>query len=70
MSQNGKGSKPRPLSVSYNKYADNFDDIFHKTKVKSKAIIANPNWIVKINIIPNDKNKPLQDKPTKKDKQK
>ena len=27
MSQNGKGSKPRPLSVSYNKYADNFDNI-------------------------------------------
>jgi len=27
MSQNGKGSKPRPLSVSYNKYADNFDSI-------------------------------------------
>jgi hypothetical protein len=67
MSQNGKGSKPRPLSVSYNKYADNFDDIFHKTKVKSKAIIANPNWIVKINIIPNDKNKPVS---KKKDKQK
>ena len=67
MSQNGKGSKPIPLSVSYNKYADNFDDIFHKTKVKSKAIIANPNWIVKINIIPNDKNKPVS---KKKDKQK
>jgi hypothetical protein len=67
MSQNGKGSKPRPLSVSYNKYADNFDDIFHKTKVKSKAIIANPNWIVRINIIPNDKNKPAS---KKKDKQK
>jgi hypothetical protein len=27
MSRNGKGSKPRPLSVSYNKYADNFDNI-------------------------------------------
>ena len=34
MSQNGKGSKPRPLSVSYNKYADNFDDIFRKKKIK------------------------------------
>lgn len=49
MSQNGKGSKPRPLSVSYDKYADNFDDIFRKKKIKSKYIIVNPNWIVKIN---------------------
>ena len=47
MSQNGKGSKPRPLSVSYDKYADNFDNI--------KGM---------------GKNKPAQDKPTKKDKQK
>ena len=36
MSQNGKGSKPRPLSVSYNKYADNFDDIFRKKENKIK----------------------------------
>jgi hypothetical protein len=57
MSQNGKGSKPRPLSVSYDKYADNFDNIFRKKKVKSKSIIVNPDWIVKINIIPNDKDK-------------
>jgi hypothetical protein len=28
--KNGKGSKPRPLSVSYDKYADNFDSIFRK----------------------------------------
>jgi hypothetical protein len=27
---NGKGSKRRPLSVSYDKYADNFDSIFRK----------------------------------------
>jgi hypothetical protein len=54
MSQNGKGSKPRPLSVSYNKYADNFDDIFRKKKIKSKYIIANPNWIVKIKINKNE----------------
>lgn len=27
---NGKGSKPRPLSVSYEKYSDNFDAIFRK----------------------------------------
>lgn len=27
---NGKGSKQRPLSVSYETYADNFDSIFRK----------------------------------------
>ena len=27
---NGKGSKSRPLSVPYDKYADNFDSIFRK----------------------------------------
>lgn len=56
MSQNGKGSKSRPLSVSYKTYGNNFDDIFRK-KPKVKGAIANPNWIVKINIIPNDKDK-------------
>jgi hypothetical protein len=54
MSRNGKGSKPRPLSVSYDKYTDNFDDIFRKKKIKSKYIIANPNWIVKIKINKNE----------------
>ena len=56
MSRNGKGSKSRPLSISYKTYGDNFDDIFRK-KRKGKGVIVNPNWIVKINIIPNDKNK-------------
>lgn len=56
MSQNGKGSKSRPLSVSYKTYCDNFDDIFRK-KPKVKVVIVNPNYKVKINIIPNDKNK-------------
>jgi hypothetical protein len=55
MSQNGKGSKSRPLSVPYEKYGNNFDDIFRK-KPKVKWVIANPNWIAKINIIPNDNN--------------
>jgi len=53
MSQNGKGSKSRPLSVSYKTYGDNFDDIFRK-KRKAKGIIVNPNYKVKINIIPNE----------------
>jgi hypothetical protein len=30
---NGKGSKPRPLSVSYDAYSDNFDIIFGKKKL-------------------------------------
>ena len=53
MSRNGKGSKSRPLSISYKTYGDNFDDIFRK-KPKAKDIIVNPNWTVKINIIPNE----------------
>ena len=52
MSRNGKGSKSRPLSVSYKTYSDNFDDIFRK-KRKAKWVIVNPNWVAKINIIPN-----------------
>ena len=28
----GKGSSPRPFSVSQNKFADNFDRIFRKDK--------------------------------------
>ena len=28
----GKGSKTRPLSVKYEEYADNFDNIFRKPK--------------------------------------
>ena len=40
MSQNGKGSKPRPLSVSYNKYADNFDNI--KGMGKNKLLQDKP----------------------------
>lgn len=54
MSRNGKGSKSRPLSISYKTYGDNFDDIFRK-KQKVKSVIINPNYKVKINIIPNEK---------------
>jgi hypothetical protein len=57
MSRNGKGSKARPYSVSYKTYCDNFDDIFRKKDPKGKGVIANPNWKVRINIIPNDKDK-------------
>jgi hypothetical protein len=53
MSRNGKGSKARPNGVSYEKYGNNFDDIFRK-KQKVKVVIVNPNCIVKINIIPNE----------------
>jgi len=36
MSENGKGSKPRPLSVSYEQYTDNWESIFKKKKPKPK----------------------------------
>ena len=32
MSQNGKGSKPRPYSVKYLTYCENWDNIFGKNK--------------------------------------
>jgi ribosomal protein S17E len=38
MSNNGKGSKPRPYSVSYKKYCDNFDSIFRKNKPNEETI--------------------------------
>ncbi len=53
MSRNGKGSKPRPYSISYKTYGDNFDDIFRK-KPKIKGVIVNPTYKVKINIITNE----------------
>lgn len=30
---NGKGSKPRPFSISYDQYADNWDNIFSQKAV-------------------------------------
>ena len=41
MSTNGKGSKPRPYSISYNKYCENFDNIFRKNKPKYESIYTN-----------------------------
>lgn len=38
MSQNGKGSKTRPKSVSYEVWSKNFDKIFkHEKKQKRKT---------------------------------
>ena len=34
----GKGSKTRPLSVKYEEYADNFDNIFRKDKPKPEEV--------------------------------
>jgi hypothetical protein len=31
---NGKGSKPRPFSVKYEKYAENWDSVFSKKTAK------------------------------------
>jgi hypothetical protein len=36
MSNNGKGSKPRPYSVKYSTYSENWDNIFRKKPIKSK----------------------------------
>ena len=33
---NGKGSKPRPLSISYSKFVDNFDQINWDKKISKK----------------------------------
>ena len=33
MSDGGKGSKPRPFSISQEEYADRFDAIFGKKKI-------------------------------------
>ena len=55
--QNGKGSKVRPLSVSYETYGDNYDNIFRKKKIVWKTVIANPNFVGRIKIIPNEKTK-------------
>lgn len=44
--QNGKGSKPRPLSVSYEDYGNNYDAIFRKKKCR--GVVVNPNFVGKI----------------------
>jgi hypothetical protein len=36
----GKGSKPRPLSVSYDTYKDNWDEIFRKEKSDYQDILS------------------------------
>ena len=33
-----KGSKTRPLSIKYEEYADNFDNIFRKKPVKDTLV--------------------------------
>jgi hypothetical protein len=34
---NGKGSKPRPYSVSYSQYCDNWENIFKKKEKTNKT---------------------------------
>jgi hypothetical protein len=36
MSQNGKGDKRRPKSVSYEQWGKNWDKIFRPSKIKKK----------------------------------
>lgn len=37
MSDGGKGSAPRPFSVSHEQYSSNFDAIFRKKKVEDNT---------------------------------
>ena len=34
----GNGSKTRPLSIKYEEYADNYDNIFRKDKPKPEEV--------------------------------
>ena len=43
MSQNGKGSKPRPYSVTYSQYSENWDSIFKKKPTKPEKKKDNKN---------------------------
>jgi hypothetical protein len=40
MSDGGKGSAPRPFSVSQKEYADNYDRIFRKTPKEIEDALA------------------------------
>lgn len=45
---NGKGSKSRPLSVSYDEYADNFDNIFRKKRVVDVKELPNGDQYIEL----------------------
>ena len=45
---NGKGSKQRPLSVSYDKYADNFDAIFRKKHIVKVKDLPNGDQYIEL----------------------
>ncbi len=50
MGTNGKGSKSRPLSISYDEYSNRWDSIFKKetpkntSVIKYKHITVNPDY--------------------------
>jgi hypothetical protein len=56
MSQNGKGSKSRPFSVSYQTYSDNFDNIFRK-KSKTKKTTPTDCHKIECELFIRDQNK-------------
>jgi hypothetical protein len=45
---NGKGSKPRKLSVPYDKYANNWNEIFNRKQLKTSAEWCNIKGIIVI----------------------
>lgn len=53
---NGKGSKPRPLSVPYEKYSDNYDAIFRKKRVIEVKELPDGDQYIEL---PEDMIKPL-----------
>ena len=62
---NGKGSKSRPFSVPYSKYADNFDQINwgkkpDKKKSKKDEHMEATDWSQMLGELPEDYNKDKQ----------
>ena len=62
MGDGGKGSKPRPFSVSQKEFANSFDLIFNKKKKTDaekfdKAVIMKPEYYDEKDIDPEDPDK-------------
>jgi len=56
MGDGGKGSKPRPFSVSQEAFDSNWDNIFKKDKFKDKNILNKPNNQTHTTVINTDTN--------------
>ena len=56
MGDGGKGSKPRPYSVSQKVFDNNWDNIFKKDKSKDKNILNKPSNQTHTTVINTDTN--------------